>query len=172
MPKVVDIDTAAKEQLWAMVGLATKGCDCPCHTDMGPSRGCCEEEHIPLSGRVWTLPGMQDKCLGLKQYTQSVLGSLVWDGTFEGCLETDCLVCHGSGYVVKRDPWGTVELLSYHAIRDRGVSVPGGRYYATVKLEGKQGRWGGRSDTSKTEALLRAVAKALLAHGATLGGGT
>ncbi len=170
-----DIEAATEEQLWVRDGLATIICD-SCDgsgyhglegSEEHPKHPCpkCKDKG-PIPGRIWALPGMQEKCLWCSGAGQLTTGRS--DSTNEwGAEFGPCAHCHGSGYVPKRDLWALVEKLNYISIDDRGIGALGGRYYAEIRLEHGQRVWSGRGDTS-AEALLRAVAKALQAQGATL----
>ena len=120
----------------------------------------------PKPGFVWALPGMQERCPGQAN-------SEPFQGKVLECAGPKCLLCHGTGYVAKRD----LEALLFHPPVDVMLEVEAcddgsgecRAYVATdgefinmpivVQFDGYAGE----------QALLRAVAQALVASGATLG---
>ena len=167
------LDALTIDQLWDAVCLATKECKSPHH--WGPKGRpllCmeCSEGKGPKPGLVWALPGMQEQCPCLKAFS-------VFDPICTKCLPiggfskkvrnhtTECLSCHGTGYVAKRDLGALLE-----------AALTMGEYISLEAVDDGERGWSAcvgpndyHSSSTAEQALLRAVAQALVAEGAELG---
>ena len=159
------IDALSVDQLWDAVCLAHRECKGAQHEFDGsphvsfasPCFQCYDKG--PKLGRVWALPGMQKKCGCLvwagKQVPSDVL---VADGLQEYHRKAN-IFCHGTGWVAKRDLGALLEFpYEIHFTRPPGKARCQIIYVSTQTGFGR----------NREQALLRAVAKALVQQGAEL----
>ena len=147
------IDAFTVDQLGDAVGLATNTCPVVWWED-AHAVGCagCKDKG-PKPGFVWALPGMQERCGCLAWVGKQVPSDvLVADGLQEYHRKAN-IFCHGTGWVAKRD-LGAL-FISVIPLDEIYLSVVD----AVSKLTIDQ----------PIESVLRAVAQALVASGATLG---
>ena len=152
------IDALSVDQLWDAVCLATKEADCICHWN--PENGyrldivCPKHDGefyidsqvpSPPSGRVWALPGMQERC---------------WQHNMQD--NKACYRCHGTGWVANQDLGALLKSAWEKVIGDLSDSrlpdAPFRRLYMVAAAEGN------------VFVVLGAVAKVLVVQGAELGG--
>ena len=164
-----EVDAFSVDQLWDAEGLSTNACSClnvsglctPCELFVAelPFRYECPSDCLhckdkgPEPGRVWALPGMQEKC--------------TYVARIPSLNHRKCMACHGTGWVAKRDLatlWAAlpqewmVDATKDDSSRSTVVSV-------LIPLYAEADTYISQSaDIEK--ALLRAVAQALVAQGA------
>ena len=170
-----DLDAANEPQLWNSVCLATKKChrcggtgaDNPVQPyGLEPNTCLCAADlEGPKPGRTWALPGMQGKCLACGGSGRDIADSHLY-----------CPQCHGSGHVAKRD----MGALLFHQPADMKLEVEAyddgsGECRAYVATDGDFGDFINKPfivefmDYKGEQALLRAIAQALMAQGGELG---
>lgn len=171
------IDALTVDQLWDTDGLATKACNCPYCTFVAPKEWAksayrCGDAtphglHCDCKGtsRIWALPGMQEEHPDCKMLNQNEPG-YGCDVIFKK-LHGDC---YGTGWVAKRDLKALLECL--HETEQNVIEFIGWFSGWTAGLRRFVGQ--ATSDyyaagSTAEEALLRAVAQALLSEGAVLG---
>ena len=152
------IDQLTEAQLWEAVCLATRDCHCVDDGSLGKHCISCKAspcETCDGTSRVWALPGMQEKCRKCSGSGQWLVGRR-WtfaDAVIKEPWYAPCPICHGSGYVAKRDLGALLDIsflcLGAHAVREI-VNDTVNSMHDGIKAE---------------QALLRAVAKALVARG-------
>ena len=108
----------------------------------------------------WALPGMQEKCLDCNGFGE-------WTGEADACNAPGdpCEPCHGTGYVAKRDWMALVKNLS-------SIDVPAVYLYLGARPGAQLGVAKPFIEGEPEQALLRAVAQALVAQGCELGATT
>ena len=163
------VDALSVDQLWDAVCLSTRECPHWSHQSKSvfDAKNIADQEaHLaecPDPGRVWALPGMQERCPCLTHSRDGVIDDLRNCG-YAGPCElagkhvSGCLICHGSGYVAKRDLGALLDCLYDVRFLSR---------HCNIRIRADSG-WASAEGVTKTAALLRAVAKALLAQGAEL----
>lgn len=171
MSQQPDIDTASVEQLEVMVGLATKGCFCwhlIAKDEEAPQEDCSQCDG---TGRVWALPGAQEECphyFAVANYTEGVGLTLRACRQYQTKCRTGQDECHGTGYVAKCG----VEALLEAALTLSPIGVdfwlPPGYEDHIVRCNLHPASAAAKGESSK-QALLRAVAKALVAKDCQLG---
>ena len=157
-----DVDALSVDQLWPACCLAHMVCPGSCINGEQPMTLCqtCIGKG-PKPGRVWALPGMQERC----PHTLTACHTTAWLLANPG---KRCEPCSGTGWVAKRD---------LGALLAAGAE-PGHYAISLVALDAKRPdgfrfrAWcrGYQGDGFEpTVACLRAVAQALVAQGAALG---
>ena len=166
---MTNIDEATTEQLWWMVSMAKKDClRCKGTGADNPVQPFGQEPHTclcaidpsgPGAGQVWALPGLQERCPGLSYADHED-------------SPPDCRFCHGLGFVPVKD-LGVLLEAALSFLDENGYVVIGRTGKDGVALVGFPGKpqqedriWGAGEPR---QALLRAVAQALVAQGAELG---
>ena len=144
------LDTLTEAQLCDAVCLAHRACKV---CDGGARITYCAhcEGKGPKPGRVWALPGTQEKCHLL------LPSGLHLDNCTGGC--------HGSGWVAKRDLGALLDCPYWRYI---DINQDDENAY-TCRIVVDEEQYFGKA-AKRSLALLRAVAQALVAQGAELGG--
>ena len=164
------IDALPVDQLWPVCCLAyteCKGCDggivFPCHHCEGKG---------PTPGRIWALPGMQERCESCLVFMgeclpprtpQQVCSTPQHEG-HKKVGRSYCGDCHGTGWVAKRDLGALLDLPQWRYI---DINQEGDYAYTCRVVVGEEQHYG--DAPKRSQALLRAVAQALVAQGAMLG---
>ena len=154
------IDALSVDQLWDAVCLATKECSHWSHQSRSifDAKNIADQEaHLaecPDPGRVWALPGMQEKCPGCNGSGLEKHEHIHGPYSRESCTR-----CHGTGWVAKRD---LAALLDY-VFEIRFVGNTCG-----IRISASSPPYTASRADRKT-ALLSAVAQALVAQGTELG---
>ena len=174
------IDAFTVDQLGDAVGLATNTCPVVWWED-AHAVGCagCKDKG-PKPGFVWALPGMQERCECARQFQRVKDGidpyAVVCEKCYaEGSHSQGCSMgCRGTGYVVKRDPGALWESLPKRWAVSAETGDGSDTTVVSILGPGRdsQGRYRDYVSSGATleQTLLRAVAQALVAQGAMLGG--
>ena len=158
---MANLNTFLVDQLRDAVCLATKEC-----LYLAPNQGTCRDDSIGFvcseckgTSRIWALPGMQERC-------PASTGRWKDHDYYEA---EDCPKCHGLGYVAKRDLGALLDTVRTSLSLNTAFQQTGFGQEA-ILYKHRLPIWHERAygDTNE-EALLRAVAQALVAQGATLG---